>query len=158
MTIGEKLKSGDKAPNFTLPIALDKHINLKEYIGTNIVLFFYPKDDTPGCTKEAIGFSEHISILEDLNTVVIGISKDTIAKHKKFKEKHSLKVLLASDYEQDVCEKYGVWVEKNMYGRKYMGIERTTFLIDKKGVINKVWNKVKVSGHIEEVINSIKSS
>ena len=147
-----------KASNFILPSTNKKKFSLSNALGKYVVLFFYPKDDTPGCTKEAIGFSEHISILKHLNTVVIGISKDTIAKHKKFKEKHSLKVLLASDYEQDICEKYGVWVEKNMYGRKYMGIERTTFLIDKKGVINKVWNKVKVSGHIEEVINSIKSS
>ena len=157
MTIGDKLKSGDKAPDFILPCDSDKNINLKEYLGSVVILFFYPKDDTPGCTKEAISFSENISILNDLNTLVIGISKDTVTKHKKFKEKHSLKVSLASDFERDICEKYGVWVEKNMYGRKYMGIERTTFLIDSKGIINKVWNKVKVSGHVEEVIMHIKN-
>ena len=122
-----------------------------------VVLYFYPKDDTPGCTKEAIAFSEDIAKFKRAGAVVIGVSKDSVAKHQKFKEKHDLSVILAADEKGEVVEKYGVWVEKNMYGRKYMGIERATFLIDAKGVIREIWRKVKVNGHAEEVLAAVKA-
>ncbi|MEP4189484.1 MAG: peroxiredoxin, partial [Sneathiella sp.] len=121
------------------------------------VIYFYPKDDTPGCTTEAKGFSELAGDFNTLGVKVIGVSKDTLAKHGKFRAKHELSVLLASDEEGQVCEAFGVWVEKNMYGRKYMGIERATFLIDESGTVRKIWRKVKVKGHVEAVLEAAKA-
>ena len=147
-----ELKPGDKAPDFTLPADGGRQISLRELQGKSVVLYFYPKDDTPGCTTEAIGFSEAIDDFEAAGAVVIGVSKDSVAKHDKFRDKHELKVVLASDEAGDTVEAYGAWVEKNMYGRTYMGIERCTYLIGPDGVIRQVWRKVKVKGHVEEVL------
>lgn len=151
------LQSGDKAPTFTLPGNGETSISLEDYKGKNVVLYFYPKDDTPGCTTEAKDFTLAIGAFADANTVVIGMSKDTVAKHDKFIAKHELEVLLASDEDGKVIEDYGVWVEKNMYGRKYMGIERATYLIDATGTIQTVWRKVKVKGHVEAVLEAAKA-
>lgn len=150
------VEEGTKAPAFNLPTDTGEKIALKDLKGQNVVLFFYPKDDTPGCTKEAIGFSEKMNEFRKINTVLIGVSKDTVEKHGKFRSKHELKVTLGSDAESNVIEKYESWVEKNMYGRKYMGIERSTFLIDEKGVIRKIWRKVKVKGHVEAALAAAK--
>ena len=151
------LSVGDLAPQFTLPGNADSSISLSDYAGKNIVLYFYPKDDTPGCTTEAKDFTSMASDFEAANTVVIGMSKDTPAKHDKFIAKHDLSVLLASDEDGDVLESYGVWVEKNMYGRKYMGIQRATFLIGADGTIKNIWPKVKVKGHAEDVLEHAKA-
>ena len=151
------LEEGAKAPAFSMDSDDGSKISLKELIGKNVVLYFYPKDDTPGCTKEAIAFSEDIAKFKRAGAVVIGVSRDTVAKHQKFKHKHDLKVILGADETGGVTEKYGVWVEKNMYGRKYMGIERATFLIDEKGVIRRIWRKVKVAGHTEDVLSAVKA-
>ena len=148
---------GDPAPDFTLPTDQRETITLSQCRGSKVVVYFYPKDDTPGCTKQAIAFTQHLSAFKDENTLIIGISADSIAKHMKFKAKHDLGIVLASDENHDALERYGVWVEKNMYGRKYMGIERTTYLIDGDGNIAKVWRKVKVPGHVEEVLSSAKA-
>ena len=148
---------GDKAPAFSMPTDGDGTVALKDLKGKNVVLYFYPKDDTPGCTKEAIAFRDMAADFEAANTVVIGVSKDSVAKHDKFKAKHELNFALGSDEESDVCENYGVWKEKNMYGKKYMGIERSTFLIDGKGVIREAWRKVKVPGHGEAVLEAVKA-
>ncbi|MEO1243601.1 MAG: thioredoxin-dependent thiol peroxidase [Pseudomonadota bacterium] len=155
MTIS--LKEGAKAPAFSLNADDGSKIALKDLKGKKVVLYFYPKDDTPGCTKEAIAFSEDIAKFKRAGAVVIGVSRDSVAKHQKFKNKHELKVILGADEDGDVTEKYGVWVEKNMYGRKYMGIERATFLIDEKGSLRKMWRKVKVAGHAGEVLSAVKS-
>ena len=145
------LKVNETAPNFKL---LNQNDDLVEFnnIKNKTILFFYPKDNTPGCTKEAIGFSENLEKINSFGYSVFGISKDTTKKHKNFIEKYNLTVQLLSDFEQDTCEKYGVWVEKSMYGKKYFGIERSTFLIDKYKKIIHVWNKVKVANHLQEVI------
>lgn len=155
MTI--QLKEGAKAPVFSLDADDGSKVALKDLKGKKVVLYFYPKDDTPGCTKEAIAFSEDIAKFKRAGAVVIGVSRDSVAKHQKFKDKHELKVILGADEDGDVTEKYGVWVEKNMYGRKYMGIERATFLIDEKGVLQRIWRKVKVAGHSDEVLSAVKS-
>ena len=152
------LKVGDAAPGFTLPRDGGGKISLSSLKGKTVVVYFYPKDDTPGCTKEAIGFTEKISDFEAAGATVIGISKDTVAKHEKFRDKHGLKVILASDEDGAVCESYGVWVEKSLYGRKYMGIERATFLVDPSGRIVKIWHKVKVAGHVEEVLDAARGA
>lgn len=146
------LKEGDKAPDFSLPSDGGKIISLADYKGKKVVLYFYPKDDTPGCTKESCAFRDNLTDFNKVGIEVIGVSKDSVKKHDKFKEKHSLNFPLISDEDGELCEKYGVWVEKNMYGRKYMGIERSTFLIDENGVIRNIWRKVKVTGHVEEVL------
>lgn len=146
-----ELSIGDKAPDFTLPTDGNGQITLSELKGQKVVIYFYPKDDTPGCTKESCGFSEALPALNKLGTTVIGISKDTVAKHDKFKAKYGLKFPLASDTEGEVCETYGVFKEKSMYGKTFMGIERSTFLIDEDGKIAQIWRKVKVPGHVEEV-------
>ena len=146
-----------KAPDIQLDTDKE-HFSLSKFKGKNIVVFFYPKADTSGCTKEAISFTELKSEFDKLDTIIIGISKDTKQKLIKFKEKHNLGCILASDNENDVCERYGVWVEKSMYGRKYMGIERSTFLIDKKGIISFIWKKVKVPGHAQEVLEVLKKN
>jgi peroxiredoxin Q/BCP len=151
-----KPNEGDKAPAFNLPTDGDGTVSLAKQKGKNVVLYFYPKDDTPGCTMESKDFAQAMPKFSKLDTVIIGISKDNVKSHDKFKEKYCLPFTLASDSESTTCEDYGVWVEKSMYGKKYMGIERTTFLIDGKGIIHKVWSKVKVEGHVEEVLAAVK--
>ncbi len=145
---------GKKAPAFTMPTDGGGKVSLKDLKGQKVVLYFYPKDDTPGCTKEACGFRDALPDFTKVDAVIIGVSKDTVAKHDKFKEKYDLPFTLASDEDGKVCEAYGTWVEKSMYGRKYMGIERSTFLIDEKGVLRGEWRKVKVKGHVEEVLEA----
>ena len=148
---------GDKAPDFTLPTDGAASVTLSKLNGEKVVLYFYPKDDTSGCTAEACGFRDSFPDYGGAGAVVIGISKDSVASHDKFKKKHELPFILASDMGGEVCEKYGVWVEKSMYGRKYMGIERATFLIDKEGVVRQIWHKVKVPGHVDEVLEAAKA-
>jgi len=145
------LNEGDKAPDFTLPSDGGGEITLSTLKGKVVVLYFYPKDDTPGCTTESCGFRDALPDFEGLNAQIIGLSKCSVKKHDKFVEKYKLNFPLASDENGSTCEDYGTWVEKSMYGRKYMGIERSTFLIDENGVIAKIWRKVKVSGHVEAV-------
>ena len=149
-----ELNIGDNAPDFTLPANNDKTISLSDFKGQKVVLYFYPKDDTPGCTKQACGFNDHLKQLEAVDAVVIGVSKDPIKKHDKFVEKYKLSFPLVSDENGTLCEDYGTWVEKSMYGKKYMGIERSTFLIDEQGKIEQIWRKVKVPGHVEEVVSA----
>lgn len=149
--------TGDKAPEFNMPTDSDGTVSLSELKGQNVILYFYPKDDTPGCTKQACGFRDLLPDFSGANAEIIGVSKDTAKKHDKFKAKYELPFTLGADDEGTVCEDYGVWKEKNMYGRKYMGIERTTFLIDSTGVIRHVWRKVKVPGHVEEVLAAVKA-
>lgn len=147
----------DTAPDFTLPRDGGGEVTLSALRGKAVVLFFYPRDDTPGCTKESIGFSEHLQSFADAGALVLGVSKDTIAKHDRFAAKHGLTVPLLSDAESRVCEDYGVWKEKVNYGRRYMGIERSTFLIDKTGRIARAWRKVRVAGHVEEVLAAVRA-
>ncbi|WP_170774606.1 peroxiredoxin [Ruegeria lacuscaerulensis] len=146
----------DIAPDFTLPRDGGGEVTLSDLRGGAVVLFFYPRDDTPGCTKESIGFSEQLQAFADAGAHVFGISRDSVAKHDKFVAKHSLTTPLLSDESSTACEDYGVWVEKNMYGRKSMGIERSTFLIDAEGKVAKVWRKVKVPGHVDEVLEAVR--
>ena len=150
------LDEGKKAPDFKLPKDGGEIIHLGGKKGRYVVLFFYPKDDTSGCTKEAIAFSGLIDQFKKAGADIIGLSPDSVERHDKFKTKHDLTVDLASDEDKKVLEKYGVWVEKSMYGRKYMGVERTTFLIDPKGKVAKIWRKVKVPGHAEAVLETLK--
>jgi thioredoxin-dependent peroxiredoxin len=149
---------GDKAPAFKAPIGGGGggNIALKDLKGKKVVLYFYPKDDTPGCTVEAKDFTELKRKFSANGIAVIGVSKDSVAKHNKFAEKHDLRITLASDEDGAICEAYGVWVEKKNYGRTYMGIERSTFLIDGKGKVAKVWRKVRVKGHAEAVLAAAK--
>ena len=150
------LSVGDTAPDFNVPASGDQMISLSDMTGTPFVLFFYPKDDTSGCTKEAIGFTTALPEFEAAGVKVLGCSKDTVAKHDKFVAKHELGMPLLSDAEGTLCEDYGVWAEKQMYGKTYMGIERSTFLIDAQGRIAQVWRKVKVPGHVDAVLDAIK--
>ncbi len=149
--------AGENAPDFTLPRDGGGEVSLAEFKGAPVVLYFYPRDDTPGCTTEAVEFTGLGPEFKAAGAQVIGVSKDTVAKHDKFIAKHDLGVILASDAEGDVCERYGVWVEKNMYGKKSMGIERATFLIDAEGRITKVWRKVKAKGHAAEVLDALRA-
>jgi thioredoxin-dependent peroxiredoxin len=151
-----ELKVGQKAPNFVLPANNDTEISLRDYKKQFLVLYFYPKDSTPGCTKEAIDFSENIEEFTKLNAAVVGISKDTPSKHDKFIEKNALKVSLASDLDGKVIENYGAWIEKNMYGKKYMGIERLTVLIGPENKILQIWRKVRVKDHANNVLKELK--
>lgn len=153
----EHIKSGDQAPDFELPGSGGTSISLSAHRGRIVVLFFYPKDDTSGCTAEAISFSGLRSQFEALGAVVIGLSPDSVKSHDRFRAKHELTVDLASDEEKKILQAYGVWVEKSMYGRKYMGVERTTLLIDREGKVARVWNKVKVPGHAAEVLEAAKA-
>ncbi len=141
---------GRKAPAFTLPSSEGK-VSLKDYLGKNVVLYFYPRDNTPGCTTEACDFRDQAATFDDAETVVLGVSRDSVATHEKFAAKFELPFTLLADEEHKICEKYGVWVEKNMYGKKSMGIQRATFLINKEGKIAAIWPKVKVAGHVTEV-------
>lgn len=149
------LKAGDKAPDFKLLSDNGKEVSLKKLKGHKVVLYFYPKDNTSGCTKEACDFKDSIKVFEKKETVVIGVSRDSVDSHKKFKSKFDLPFTLLSDESATMLEEYGVWKEKSMYGRKYMGIERTTFLIDEKGKIKEIWNNVKVPGHITDILTKI---
>ncbi|UUX50849.1 thioredoxin-dependent thiol peroxidase [Nisaea acidiphila] len=148
---------GDKAPDFSMATDGGGTVSLAGLKGRKVVLYFYPKDDTPGCTKEACAFRDSMPDFSGVDAEIIGVSKDPVAKHDKFKAKYDLPFTLASDAESDVCERFGVWVEKNMYGKKYMGIERATFLIDGEGTVRHVWRKVKVPGHSEAVLEAAKA-
>jgi len=150
-----QLDVGAKAPPFALPTDGEGNVSLEDLKGKKVVLYFYPKDDTPGCTKEAISFSQHKPEFDRAGAVIIGASPDSPAKHDKFKAKHDLTVTLAADEDKELCEAYGVWVEKSMYGRTYMGVERSTFLIDADGRIAAIWRKVKVKGHAEAVLQAV---
>ncbi|MBV68851.1 MAG: thioredoxin-dependent thiol peroxidase [Pelagibacterales bacterium] len=152
-----KLNIHSKAPNFKLPNQEGEIVELNK-LKKNVILFFYPKDSTPGCTVEAISFSKYLSDFTKMNCLVFGISKDSLKKHQNFIKKSNLLVNLLSDENEKVCENYGVWVEKSMYGRKYMGIERTTFLINSKNKIINIWPKVKVTNHVEEVLEFTKNN
>ena len=147
---------GNSAPDFTLPRDGGGHVTLSALRPSKVVLFFYPRDDTSGCTKEALGFTEAKADFEAAGAIVVGISKDTAAKHDKFIAKHGLDVILGSDADGNVCESYGTWVEKQMYGKSYMGIERATFLIDGDGTIVREWRNVKVPGHVDAVLAALK--
>jgi peroxiredoxin Q/BCP len=151
------LKVGDKAPPFALSSDGGGEVSLSGLKGKVIVLYFYPKDDTSGCTAEAIAFSKDAKAFAQAGAVVIGVSKDGIASHDRFKAKHKLAVTLAADEDTKIAQTYGVWVEKSMYGRRYMGMERATFLIDGKGVIRNIWRKVKVPGHSADVLASVRA-
>lgn len=148
---------GDIAPDFTLPRDGGAEVTLSALKPQKVVLYFYPRDDTPGCTTEALEFTSLGEEFKAAGAVVIGVSKDTVAKHDKFVAKHDLGVMLVSDAEGDVCERYGAWVEKNMYGKVSMGIERATFLIDSDGRIAKLWRKVKAKGHAAEVLDAVRA-
>ncbi|HET6156842.1 MAG TPA: thioredoxin-dependent thiol peroxidase [Dongiaceae bacterium] len=150
------LKVGDKAPAFSMKTDGGGKVSLSQLKGQNVVLYFYPKDDTSGCTAEACGFRDSLPKFGNIDAQVIGVSRDSVESHDKFKKKHKLNFALGSDEAGKVTEDYGVWVEKSMYGRKYMGIERATFLIDGKGVIRNIWHKVKVPGHVDEVLKEVK--
>jgi peroxiredoxin Q/BCP len=151
------VSEGDAAPAFTLPASGGRTVDSAALKGKPYVLYFYPKADTPGCTKEACAFQEALPQLGEIGVEVIGVSKDKLKPIEKFAEKYGLKFPLASDETTHVAEDYGVWVEKSMYGRKYMGLERSTFLVDKDGVVAKVWPKVKVEGHAAEVLAAVKA-
>ena len=151
------LDVGDVAPDFTLPTDGGGEMTLSSMRGKKVVLYFYPKDDTSGCTKEACDFREKISEFEKAGAVVLGMSPDGVKKHDKFKAKYDLPFSLVADEEKTALEAFGVWVEKSMYGRKYMGVERSTFLIDADGSIQSVWRKVKVPGHVDAVLDAIQA-
>ena len=150
------LEPGDKAPDFDLATDTGR-VSLAGLKGKNVVLYFYPKDDTAGCTAEACGFRDSFPKFGRSHAVVIGLSRDSVASHDKFKKKYELPFTLAADVEGKVCEAYGAWVEKSMYGRKYMGIDRSTFLIDREGVVRNVWRKVKVPNHIKAVLTAARA-
>jgi thioredoxin-dependent peroxiredoxin len=150
-------KPGDKAPAFKLATDGGGEISLSGLKGTPFVLYFYPKDDTSGCTREALEFTKLTKKFQEIGVALIGVSKDSVASHDRFKSKHKLKLTLASDPESRIAQAYGVWVEKSLYGRTYMGIERATFLIDQEGKIREVWRKVKVEGHAEAVLAAAKA-
>ncbi|MEP9398170.1 peroxiredoxin [Mesorhizobium sp. KR2-14] len=152
-----ELSTGQDAPEFDLPRDGGGNLSLSELRGKKVVLYFYPKDDTSGCTTEAIDFSRLKAEFESVGAVVVGMSPDSVKSHDKFKSKHDLSVELASDEERKTLEAYGVWVEKSMYGRKYMGVERSTFLIGPDGKIARIWRKVKVPGHANEVLEAARA-
>jgi len=151
------LDAGSLAPDFTAPTDGGGSITLSALRGKNVIIYFYPKDDTPGCTKEACAFHAAEADFSGADAVVLGVSKDSAASHDKFKAKYALGFPLIADIDGAICEAFGVWVEKLNYGKKYMGIERSTFLIDKQGVVRQVWHKVKVDGHAEKVLEALKA-
>ena len=155
--MAKELAPGDKAPAFRLPTDGDGEISSAALKGKPYVLYFYPKDDTSGCTKEAVNFSEAKRKFAAAGVEIVGISKDSVESHAKWRKKYTLKITLGSDSELKVANAYGVWVEKSLYGRRYMGMERATFLVDAKGIIRHVWHKVKVPGHVEAVLSAAKS-
>lgn len=149
------LTIGDKAPDFTLPTEEGKTVTLHDLKGKKVVLFFYPKDNTPGCTREACDFRDQYAAFTDKNTLLFGISRDSAKSHLKFKEKHSLPFPLLVDANGDVCETYGVIDKKTLFGNTFLGITRSTFLIDEQGLIKAIWRKVKVANHVEQVLNEV---
>ena len=151
------MQENDKMPDFTLPRDGGATVSLSDFAGKKLVLFLYPKDDTPGCTLESIEFTAKHPLFEAEGATVVGLSKDSVKDHDKFCKKHDLKVPLLSDESGELVERLGAWVEKSMYGKKFMGIERTTFLIDGDGIIRKIWRKVKVEGHVDEVLEAVKA-
>ena len=151
------LSEGDPVPDVKLETVDGKAISPTDFSGQKLVLYFYPKDDTTGCTSEAQAFSALAGAFEEANAWVLGVSKDDSKKHRKFIDKYDLKVALATDVDGSACEAFGTWVEKSMYGRKYMGIDRATFLIDRDGVVKKVWRKVKITGHAEAVLEAARA-
>ena len=155
------MHQGDPAPDFTAPATGTPDgadtLTLSALRPKKVVLYFYPKDDTSGCTKEAQGFTEQAEAFAAAGAVVVGVSKDSLSKHEKFAAKYTLGVALVSDADSDICERYGTWVEKSMYGKKYMGIERSTFLIDGEGRITQAWHKVKVPGHVDAVLAAVQA-
>jgi len=150
-------KEGSAAPDFDLPTDGTGRVSLKALRGKSVVLYFYPRDDTPGCTKEACGFNDALPDFSKIKAEIVGVSKDKETSHAKFRDKYGLKFLLAADTELKVAKAYGVWVEKSLYGRKYMGMDRATFLIDKQGIVRRVWRGVKVPGHVEAVLEAAKA-
>jgi peroxiredoxin Q/BCP len=151
------LEQGALAPDFTLPTDGGASVTLSALRGRPVVVYFYPKDDTSGCTKEACGFRDALPDFSGLDAAIIGVSRDSVASHDKFKAKYELPFTLAADVDGAVCEAYGTWVEKSMYGRKYMGIERATFLVDAEGRLARSWRKVKVTGHVDEVLSAARA-
>lgn len=151
------IEIGQKAPNFTLPKSGGGDVSLADYSGKYLILYFYPKDDTPGCTKEAIGFTEELAAFQALGAEILGVSKDKVAKHDKFIAKHELGIPLGSDETGEMIESYGSWIEKKMYGKTYMGIDRSTFLISPDGVFLEIWRKVRVKDHVATVLEALKS-
>ena len=151
------LAAGDKAPSFKIASDGGETLSSAGLKGAPYVVYFYPKDDTSGCTRQAIGFSESLKKFDRLGVRVIGISKDSLESHAKFRKKHGLKIALGSDPDIKMAKDWGVWGEKTLYGRKYMGMERATFLVDAKGVIAQAWRKVKVPGHVEAVLEAVKA-
>lgn len=149
------MEVGQTAPEFRAPTDTGKEISLSDYRGKKVVLYFYPKDDTPGCTTEACSFRDGFSEIKKKGAVILGVSVDSVESHQKFKNKFSLNFPLLSDTNKEIVQKYGVWKQKSMYGRTYMGIERTTFIIDEKGKISKIFPKVSVSEHLKEVLASL---
>ena len=152
-----KIKVGDKVPDFELPATSDQKIKLSSLKGKKVVLYFYPKDSTPGCTLEGQDFRDNIKKFSAKNTVILGVSRDSVNSHEKFKEKQCFPFELLSDSDEKLCKLFDVIKEKNMYGKKVLGIERSTFLIDEKGSLRHEWRKVKVEGHVEEVLNAVKT-
>ena len=151
------LKEGDPAPDFDLPTDGGGRIKLSGQRGKAVIVYFYPKDDTSGCTREAIDFSARKAEFERAGATIIGLSPDSVSDHDKFKAKHDLTIALAADEEKKAAEAYGVWVEKSMYGRNYVGVDRSTFLIDGSGALARIWRKVKVEGHVQEVLDAAKT-
>src|SRR5579872_1579357 len=149
------LKIGDEAPDFTTLSDQDQPISLKSLRGKKVILYFYPKDNTPGCTREACDFRDDLKKFEANDTVILGVSKDSPAKHRKFKEKYDLPFPLLADETGDICQAYGVINKKSLFGNTFLGIQRSTFLIDEKGIIRNIWRKVKVTGHVEQILNEI---
>ena len=152
----KELKIGDNAPDFCMPDQDEKNVCLKDYKGKNVILYFYPKDNTPGCSMEAMAFTKYKQEFEDNNTTILGISKDSCDSHRKFIENKNLNITLVSDSDKKIQENYGVWRLKKFMGREFMGTVRSTFLIDSEGKIRKIWDKVKVKGHVEEVLDEVK--
>lgn len=152
------IEEGKKAPLFTLPDSEGRKVSLKSFLGKKVVLYFYPKDMTSGCTKEACDFRDAHPDFKKVDAVILGISKDSVNSHKKFSQKYELPFTLLSDEDKKVIKKYSVWKEKSMYGKKYMGVERTTFIIDEKGKIIKIFHRVKVKGHVEKVLKVLKEN
>ena len=155
--MSDELKVGDKAPDFSLPSGAGQTITLKSLRGKQVVLYFYPKDDTPGCTKEACSFRDEITQIEKAHAVVLGVSTDGLASHQKFSKKYGLPFALLSDESLVVAKAYGVYKQKSMYGRTYWGVERSTFVIDERGKLTAIFRKVKVDGHIEQVMTALKA-
>jgi thioredoxin-dependent peroxiredoxin len=150
------LNIGDKAPNFTLPTQLGSDFSLSAHMGKPVVVYFYPKDDTSGCTAQACDFRDNMGQLQKQGVAIIGISKDNVATHQKFADKYQLNFALGADEAGEACQAYGVWVEKSMYGKKYMGIERSTFVVDAKGYITHIWRKVSVPNHVAQVAEAVR--